>query len=337
MMQKEKIESEVQSILGRKSIIELTPIVIKKKDLSDKICYFFDTDEHASPFDINMAYDAGFDIVIPISHMTAEQVPKLVQDAIFSRKPNAPTTFFIGGSNVKEGEKIAKAVKKSLVPPFECPVIIDPRGSHTTASAVVAMTINVALKFHGIEDIKGKRVVIFGAGPVGRIAAILGAKLGCLTSIVETWDKSSEEFITNLANDLTEEAGSGATEIKGIFAPNPEEKLTAAMNADIIWCLAAAGIEILSEDLMKELTGTKIVIDINLVPPYGIAGLKPKHYNEEIYPGIFCIGALSLGRLKSNSEGAILKEAANTKGMKVFDYNHAFDVAKDILSKQKKK
>ena len=46
-----------------------------------------------------MAYDAGFDIVVPISKMTADQVPKLVQDAIFSRKPNAPTTFFIGGSN----------------------------------------------------------------------------------------------------------------------------------------------------------------------------------------------------------------------------------------------
>ena len=334
-MQNEKLENDVTSILGRKSIIELIPIVIKKKDISDKICYFFDTDDNASPFDINMAYDAGFDIVIPISKMTADQVPKLVQDAIFSRKPNAPTTFFIGGSNVKEGEQIAKTVMKSLVPPFECPVIIDPRGSHTTASAVVAMTIDVARKFHEIKDLKGKKVVVFGAGPVGRIAAILSAKIGCITIIVETWDKSSEEFITSLADELTTEAGAGATRIKGIFAPGPEEKMHAAMDADIIWSLAAAGVEILSEDLMKKVAGTKIVIDINLVPPYGIEGIKPKHYNEEIYPGIFGIGALALGRLKSNSEGDILKEAANTKGMKVFDYNYAFDIAQNILSKKK--
>ncbi len=326
--------SEVEKILGRKTVLELTPIKIKKVDKSDKICYFFDTDDTASPFDINMAYDAGFDIVVPISKMTANQVPKLVQDAIFSRKPGAATTFFIGGSNVKEGEKIAKKVIKSLVTPFECPVIIDPRGSHTTASAVVAMTMNIAEKKHGITSMRGKKVVAFGAGPVGRIAAILAAKINCNTYLIETWDQSNKNFIEDLAKELTEEAGEGATEIKGVFAPDPEERFETAKDADIIWSLAAAGVEILSEDLMERLKGKKIVVDINLVPPYGIEGIKPKHKNEEIYPGIFGIGAMALGRLKSNSEGQILKEAANTKGLKVFDYNFAFEVAKKLLSKE---
>lgn len=327
------VEREIESILGKKSIIELTPIIIKKKDTSDKICYFFDTDDNASPFDINMAYDAGFDIVVPVSKMKAKYVPKLVQDAIFSRKPNAPTTFFIGGSDVKEGEKIAKAVIKSLVPPFECPVIIDPRGSHTTASAVVAMTLDIANRKHGIKNLESKKVVIFGAGPVGRIAAILAAKIGCITYIVETWYKSNEEFITKLANELTEEAGDGVTEINGVFTPTLEQRFEVAKDADFIWCLAAAGVEILSQEWMEKLSGKKIVVDINLVPPYGIEGIKPKHKNDEIYPGIFGIGALALGRLKANSEGQILKEAANMKGLKVFDYNFAFEVAKDLLKK----
>lgn len=329
----QKADNEVESILGRKSIIELMPVVIKKKDSSDKICYFFDTDDNASPFDINMAYDAGFDIVVPISRMTADQVPKLVQDAIFSRKPKAPTTFFIGGSNVKEGEKIAKKVLKSLVPPFECPVIIDPRGSHTTASAVVAMSMDTAAKKHGIKDLSGKKVVIFGAGPVGRIAAILAAKIHCKVFFVETWDKSSEEFVTTLAKELTEEAGEGATPVNGVFAPALEERIEISKDADIIWSLAAAGVEILPEEAMLKLKGKKLVVDINLVPPYGIEGIKPKHNNDEIYPGIFGIGALALGRLKSNSEGEILKEAAKTKGKKIFDYNYAFEVAKKLLKK----
>ncbi|MFX1339501.1 MAG: methylene-tetrahydromethanopterin dehydrogenase N-terminal domain-containing protein [Promethearchaeota archaeon] len=326
--------SEVEKILGRKTIIELTPIKIKKVEKSDKICYFFDTDDNASPFDINMAYDAGFDIVVPISKMTADQVPKLVQDAIFSRKPGAATTFFIGGSNVKEGESIAKKVINSLVTPFECPVIIDPRGSHTTASAVVAMTMHIADKKHGIKNLRGKKVVVFGAGPVGRIAAILAAKINCNTFLIETWEQSSKNFIENLAKELTEEAGKEAGEIKGVFAPDPEERFEIAKDADIIWSLAAAGVEILSEDLMQRLKGKKIVVDINLVPPYGIEGLKPKHKNEEIYPGIFGIGAMALGQLKSNSEGQILKEAANCKGLKVFDYNYAFEVAKKLLFKE---
>ena len=327
------VERELESILGKKSIIELTPIIIKKKDTSDKICYFFDTDANASPFDINMAYDAGFDIVIPISKIKADDVPKLVQDAIFSRKPNAPTTFFIGGSDVKEGEKIAKEVIKSLVPPFECPVIIDPRGSHTTASAVVAMTLDIADKKHGIKNLKGKKVVIFGAGPVGQIAAILAAKIGCFTYLVETWDKSNEDFIKKLAKELTQEAGDGATEISGVFAPLHEQRFNIVKDANIIWSLAAAGVEILNEEWMKKLPGKKIVVDINLVPPYGIEGIKPKHKNDEIYLEIFGIGALALGRLKANSESQILKEASNTKGLKIFDYNYAFKIAKELLKK----
>jgi len=327
------VEREVESILGKKSIIELTPIIIKRKDTSDKICFFFDTDENASPFDINMAYDAGFDIVIPISKTKAEHVPKLVQDAIFSRKPNAPTTFFIGGSDVKEGERIAKAVIKSLVPPFECPVIIDPRGSHTTASAVVAMTLSIAYNKHRMNNLRGKKVVIFGTGPVGRIASILAAKIGCITYLVETWDKVNEDFIKNLITELNEEVGDGCTEIQGVYAPKIEQRFEIARDADILWSLAAPGVEILSQEWMEKLIGKKIVVDINLVPPYGIAGLKPKNKNDEIYPGIFGIGALALGHLKASSESQILKEASNTKGLKIFDYNYAFEVAKELLRK----
>ena len=54
-------------------------------------------------------------------------------------------------------------------------------------------------------------------------------------------------------------------------------------------------------------------------------------YNKEIYPSIFGIGALALGRLKSNIEANILKEASNTKGKKIFDYNYAFEQVKKIL------
>ncbi|UCC18502.1 MAG: hypothetical protein JSV62_10345 [Promethearchaeota archaeon] len=318
----------IKNIIG-KSILELSPIKVKKKESLEKICYFFDTDTNASPFDINMAYDAGFDIVIPFSKMTKDQVPKLVQDAIFSRKPKAPTTFFIGGSDVEEGEKITKEVLKSLIPPFECPVIIDPRGSHTTASSVVAKTMDVA-KESDLFDLKGKKVVILGSGPVGRIAAIIAAKLNCKTYLVETWEKSSEKFIKALANELMEKAGENATEIIGVFAPNDEKKLELIKDADIIWSLAAAGVRILSKDLMVKLND-KIVIDINLVPPYGIEGLMPKDNNKEIYPSIFGTGALALGRLKSNIEANILKEASNTKGKKIFDYNYAFEQAKKIL------
>lgn len=318
------LEDEIMD--PEKSLIELSGIKIKEKDRSDKICYFFDTDDNASPFDINMAYDAGFDVVIPFSKMTADKVSKLAQDAIFSRKPNAPTIFFIGGSNIKEAELIAKNVLDSLVPPFEYPVIIDPRGSHTTASAVVAKTLSV------IKSIKNKKVVILGTGPVAIITAMLAAQLKANIYLVETWDKININSIDRLIYDLNDKIDKDIENIIfGINAYNIEDRFEIVKNADIIWSLAGAGVEILPSEIMQKLSDRKLVIDINLVPPYGIEGLKPNHDNKEIYPDIYGIGALVIGKIKSKIEALILKEAANTKGKKVFDYKCAFKTAMSLL------
>ena len=50
-------------------------IVVKKpKKVQEKvqtILYFMDTDEFTFPFDINIAYDAGFDVVVPLANVTA--------------------------------------------------------------------------------------------------------------------------------------------------------------------------------------------------------------------------------------------------------------------------
>ena len=41
--------------------------------------------ENVSPFDVNMACDAGYDLVIPYTNVNLTDVKGLVQDAIFSR------------------------------------------------------------------------------------------------------------------------------------------------------------------------------------------------------------------------------------------------------------
>ena len=43
--------------------------------------------KHMSPFDVNMAVDAGYDAVIPYTNVTLDEITGLVQDAIFSRPP----------------------------------------------------------------------------------------------------------------------------------------------------------------------------------------------------------------------------------------------------------
>ncbi len=315
----------------KSTVLDIAPVKVKEKKAdAEKILYMFDTDSFASPFDINMAYDAGFTAVIPFSNVTAEKVTRLVQDAMFSRKPTAPTCFFVGGSNVKECDKIAEKVVKALVPPFEHPVVVDPRGSHTTASAVVAKTLQMAIN-HGWDGLAGKHVAVYGAGPVGQIAAVIAANEHAHVTMVETWDKASQESIAALVKLLNDEAGQDATPIVAAFAPTEAAREEIAQGTDIIWAVATAGVQVLGKTSMEKLKGLKLVVDINAVPPAGIEGLKAKHEDKDVYPGIFGTGSLALGGLKYVTESNMLKEAANTSGAKVFNYSAAYETAKTIL------
>ena len=50
-----------------------------------RLLYLVSSDPRVSPFDINMAYDAGFDAVVPYPSVDVGMVPGLVQDIMFSR------------------------------------------------------------------------------------------------------------------------------------------------------------------------------------------------------------------------------------------------------------
>ena len=56
--------------------------------------------KNLSPFDVNMAYDAGWTGCMPYTGVTLDEVPDLVQDAIFSRGPKGVkrTPMLVGTS-----------------------------------------------------------------------------------------------------------------------------------------------------------------------------------------------------------------------------------------------
>src|SRR5215213_2492532 len=95
--------------------------------------------KNVSPFDVNMAYDAGVDAVTPYSNITLAEVPTIVQDAIFSRGPKAVnrTGIFIGGREIGLAADMLDASRHAMVPPYEVSVFADPSGAFTTASALV--------------------------------------------------------------------------------------------------------------------------------------------------------------------------------------------------------
>ena len=73
--------------------------------------------------------------------------------------------------------------------------------------------------------------------------------------------------------------------------------------------------------------------DINAIPPLGIEGIKLEDDMREIMPGIFGIGALTIGRLKHKVEQEMLREVQrNGKG--TYNYNFALELARKLLEKK---
>ncbi|TIN59420.1 MAG: methylenetetrahydromethanopterin dehydrogenase, partial [Mesorhizobium sp.] len=127
-----------------------------------------------SPFDVNMALDAGFDAVVPYVDVSLAEVTGLVQDAIFSRPPDAgvDTGIFIAGKDASLALDMFDAAKKAMVPPFQVSVFADPAGSFTTAAAMVAK-VEKALEKKLQRALRDTRVAVFGAtGVVGFCTAV---------------------------------------------------------------------------------------------------------------------------------------------------------------------
>ena len=106
-----------------------------------KVIIFLDTDKHASPFDMLIAIDLFPEAqILHYSDVSLRDAKRIIQDAMFPRGPAGVknTKIFIGGQDVEKALGILDVAKKSLFPPFELSVIIDPRGAYTTASAAVA-------------------------------------------------------------------------------------------------------------------------------------------------------------------------------------------------------
>ena len=99
------------------------------------ILHMFSPTNNISPFDVNMACDAGFQVLMPYSGVGLDQIYGLTQDAIFSRGPNGVkrTGLFIGGRDIGLAADMLDACRNAMVPPFEVSVFADPSGAFTTA------------------------------------------------------------------------------------------------------------------------------------------------------------------------------------------------------------
>src|SRR6202020_3685339 len=141
---------------------------------------------HMSPFDVNMAVDAGYDATASYTNVSLDEITGLVQDAMFSRSPRdaARTGVFIGGKDALLALDMLDAAGKALLKPFEISLFADPAGSFTTAAAMLAV-VEKTFKAKFDRPLSGANIAIFGAtGVVGVAAGVISALEGAKPTFV---------------------------------------------------------------------------------------------------------------------------------------------------------
>jgi methylene-tetrahydromethanopterin dehydrogenase len=285
--------------------------------------------KHMSPFDVNMALDAGFDTAIPYTSVTLDDVTGLVQDAIFSRGPEGVkrTGMFIGGKRAIEALDMMKRAKAAMVPPFEISVFADPAGSFTTAAAMVAC-VKVALKEKFSTELTGKRIAIFGGtGVVGFASGVIAAIDGAHATLIgydgpdrvrKLAEEANARFSVNIGY------ADGSTE---------EQKEELVRGADIIFAAGPAGKRLITLDQMKQAKHLPVVTDVNAVPPSGVEGVGVND-NATPIPGVNAvgIGALAVGNIKYKTEAGLFKEMIETEKPIYLDFREAYTLAQKLAS-----
>lgn len=282
---------------------------------------------NVSPFDVNMACDAGYDLVIPYTNVNLTDVKGLVQDAIFSRsvKNAKKTGIFICGKDASLALDMMDMAKKSMVPPFEISVFPDPAGSFTTAAAMVACT-EKTLKDKFDTDFKNKNIIIYGGkGIVGGISAIMCAKEGSKCTIVgydgiANVEKKANEYKSRFNVEILPGDGS-SDELNSSYLPD----------ADIIFCAARAGTQVISKDQLSLAKNAKILADVNAVPPAGLEGVNLKDDDSEHECGALSIGPLTSGDIKVKTQYKMFEKMCSTEKPLYLNFAEALTTAREIL------
>ena len=283
--------------------------------------------KHMSPFDVNMALDAGYEAAIAYTNVTLEEVGGLVQDAIFSRPPKTGvrTGMFIGGKNAILALDMLSAAKKALVPPFGISFFADPAGSFTTAAAMVAC-VEKTLIDKKKRNLKALKTAVFGAtGVVGFSSAVIAALEGADVTLVgydgvKRVSDAAREIKTRFQVDVRAADGSDDTKKTDILA-----------QAEAALCAGRAGVRILSSTQMAQAKRLLIVADVNAVPPSGVEGLDMMANGAELTAnGTLGVGPLAIGNIKYKTESGLFQRMIAATKPVTFDFRDAFQLAREL-------
>jgi len=285
-----------------------------------KVLLQLDTDPHPSPFDAIVAHDAGIDVLLSHGSVTPEAVRDLVQGAFFTRAPGDPSlAVWVGGSDVGAGEKILDEVQATYFGPFRVSAMLDSDGCNTTAATAIAMIAKA-------RDLKGRRAVILGVGPVGLRSATLLAEEG-----VEVLAASIPGDVLG-TDSYRRPRGLAAAEQLGIDVREPADRaeMEAALEgANIVLTAGLAGVQVLRKEVWSTNPAIEVLGDYNAAEPLGIEGIEAGDDLAE-REGKLALGALGIGGKKMKTHKACVRRLFERSDL-VLNLDGVYAVATEIV------
>ena len=320
------------------------------------ILHMFTPGRQMSPFDINMAADAGYQLVMPYTEVGLASIAGLTQDTIFSRGPKgvARTGIFIGGRDALLAADMLAAAQAAMVPPFVVSLMADPSGAYTTAAAMVACVEAALLGLPsaglagggagGAEAgtpgaarnaLAGLRVLVLGGtGPVGRMAGVIAARAGAQVFLSS---RSSQAAADQAAAETGQRFGVQLHGTSGAASAALRQSLA---GADVLLACAAAGHQVVSAADLAAARALRVAADVNAVPPTGIAGVAVLDNGVRLAgigalaAGALGIGALAVGNVKYQTQQRLLLQMRQSDKPLVLGLDEAFATARGCLAER---
>jgi methylenetetrahydrofolate/methylenetetrahydromethanopterin dehydrogenase (NADP+) len=287
-----------------------------------KVLLQLDTDEHPSPFDAIVAYDADVDVLLSHSGVQPEAARALAQDAFFTRGVDDLNTMavWVGGKDVAAGEEVFAQVQKAFFGPFRVSVMLDSNGCNTTAATTIARIAKA-------RSLAGSRAVVIGLGAVGLRSAVLLQSEGCeVTLAAVPPDLFGDDrpyhrprglaVAQRLDLDVREPADRGELE-------------TLLDGAQVVLSAGPAGVPVLRRDFWAQHPTIELLADYNAAEPLGIEDTEATDDMAE-YDGKLVLGALAIGGPKMKVHKTCVRRLFESNDQ-VLDTDAVYAIARELV------
>jgi methylenetetrahydrofolate/methylenetetrahydromethanopterin dehydrogenase (NADP+) len=285
-----------------------------------KVLLQLDTDQHPSPFDAIVAHDAGVDVLLSHGAVAPEAVRDLVQGAVFTRAPgDSSLAVWVGGSDVSAGEMVLDEVQATYFGPFRLSAMLDSDGCNTTAATAIALIARD-------RDLRGRRAVVVGVGPVGVRSATLLTQEGCevLATTIPADVLGTDSYRRPRGLEVAERLGIDAREVE-----DRAEMEAALEGANIVLAAGPAGVQLLRQEVWSANPTIELLADYNAAEPLGIEGVEAGDDLVE-REGKLVLGALAIGGKKMKTHKACVRRLFERNDL-VLNADGVYAVAREIV------